>query len=223
MSQITAEKIKESIKSVREKNKALISLLEEGSGYMTLIHPETGRKRKILLKGGAELLAQVMGWKLHVSETAPVINEKFKTVDYVQFECQVIEEAGGVVTTGMGAASLPFFGYNLNTAKKMARKSALIDAMLTATGLSHEFSQDGLEDEVVVTDTESSSSGAMGRDMVEAKIKSLAPQKGVSEADLAQRFGHEELNTLSDGQLQTALEMLEALAVPESKGKKGVA
>jgi len=61
------------------------------------------------------------------------------------FECQIINQSGEIVGFGKGACSVAEKSGNVNVAIKIAKKRALIDAVLTSGALSDFFTQD-LED-----------------------------------------------------------------------------
>src|SRR5690606_34964216 len=56
--------------------------------------------------------------------------------------CALEDSKGITISEGAGAYPLALCGYNLNTAVKMAAKSAFIDAVIRGAALSAEFTQD---------------------------------------------------------------------------------
>lgn len=130
--------------------------LKAGRDYDRL--PNTSKPT--LLKSGAEILADVYGFRT----SAKVIN-RIENYDkqFVLYEVcvTVVDKDGNIVAEGLGSCNSrerkylkTDFATNLNTVLKIAKKRALVDAILTATHSSHIFTQD-MEDIVnlqVVTD-----------------------------------------------------------------------
>ena len=130
--------------------------LKAGRDYDRL--PNT--TKPTLLKSGAEILADVFGFRT----TAKVIN---RIADYdkqfVLYEVcvTVINSDGNIIAEGLGSCNSrerkylkTDFASNLNTVLKIAKKRAFVDGILTATHASKVFTQD-MEDIVnlqVVTD-----------------------------------------------------------------------
>ena len=130
--------------------------LKAGRDYDQL--PNT--TKPTLLKSGAEILADVFGFRT----TAKVIN---RIADYdkqfVLYEVcvTVINSDGNIIAEGLGSCNSrerkylkTDFASNLNTVLKIAKKRAFVDGILTATHASKVFTQD-MEDIVnlqVVTD-----------------------------------------------------------------------
>lgn len=118
--------------------------LKAGRDYDQL--PNT--TKPTLLKSGAEILADVFGFRT----TAKVIN---RIADYdkqfVLYEVcvTVINSDGNIIAEGLGSCNSrerkylkTDFASNLNTVLKIAKKRAFVDAILTATHASHIFTQD---------------------------------------------------------------------------------
>ncbi len=118
--------------------------LKAGRDYDRL--PNT--TKPTLLKSGAEILADVFGFRT----TAKVIN---RIADYdkqfVLYEVcvTVINSDGNIIAEGLGSCNSrerkylkTDFASNLNTVLKIAKKRAFVDAILTATHASHIFTQD---------------------------------------------------------------------------------
>lgn len=109
--------------------------------------PGCGQKA-VLLKAGAEHLAEIMGFRT----TTAVINrvEDF-TQKFVLYEVQisVLNGEGKIIAEGLGSCNSKErkylkgdFATQLNTVLKMAKKRAYVDAILSATGSSRIFTQD---------------------------------------------------------------------------------
>lgn len=118
--------------------------LKAGRDYDRL--PNTAKPT--LLKSGAEILADVFGFRT----TAKVIN-RIENYDkqFVLYEVcvTVINKDGNVVAEGLGSCNSrerkylkTDFATNLNTVLKIAKKRAFVDAILTATHASKVFTQD---------------------------------------------------------------------------------
>ncbi len=107
--------------------------------------------KKSLAKGGAEKIASIFNWKANFhqdKETMEMLGDLKGTLVYV---CTLFKmsqswnEDRDNVGEGRGAATLQKNGGDVNKTIKMAQKSAFIDAVLRASGLSDFFTQD-LED-----------------------------------------------------------------------------
>ena len=119
--------------------------LKLGTDYDKI--PGCGSKA-VLLKAGAEHLAEIMGFRT----TIAVINrvEDF-TQKFVLYEVQisVLNGEGKIIAEGLGSCNSKErkylkgdFATQLNTVLKMAKKRAYVDAILSATGSSRIFTQD---------------------------------------------------------------------------------
>lgn len=124
-----------------EKRKEFITkvnaIMVKGSDY----HEIQGKKS--LAKGGAEKIASIFGWQAGFDKDEDVLMA-FKTDGLIAFRCK-LTKSEKFVGEGRGAASLQRNGSDPNKTIKMAQKSAFIDAVLRASGLSDFFTQD-LED-----------------------------------------------------------------------------
>lgn len=112
-------------------------IMVEGKDYHVI------QNKKSLAKGGAEKIASIFGWQAAFQKDTDVI-EAFKIEGLIAFICDLSKQ-GKPVGQGRGAASLGKSGGDANKTIKMAQKSAFIDAVLRASGLSDFFTQD-LED-----------------------------------------------------------------------------
>jgi hypothetical protein len=97
-----------------------------------------------LWKPGAEKIAGMLG--LSVSfPTLPDIEAAFiagRKIEQLVLRCVLTNDLGQIIGQGIGARSLAQDHGDLNKALKMAEKSAMIDAVLRAGGLSEIFTQD---------------------------------------------------------------------------------
>lgn len=115
-------------------NKNLI----DGSDYAA----RRGNKKN-LEKPGAEKIANATGLtptfpSLHKYEEAAYSGVDIKEI---VIRCELVKN-NAVIGTGIGGRSVKDHHGNINAALKMAKKSALIDAVLTTFGLSQMFQQD---------------------------------------------------------------------------------
>lgn len=113
------------------------AIMVEGKDYHVI------QGKKSLAKGGAEKIASIFGWQAEFIKDEAVL-EAFKTDGLIAFVCN-LSKMGNSVGQGRGAATLVKNNQDPNKTIKMAQKSAFIDAVLRASGLSDFFTQD-LED-----------------------------------------------------------------------------
>jgi hypothetical protein len=130
--------IAQRIKDLHSEAQDIVASLTEGVHYFVT---ESGVR--VLKKGGAEIISRAMGYKIHfsqpcVAEAIPGDPESAHAVAV----CSIETESGVFVSEGAGAYPLKHCDFNLNTAAKMAAKSAHIDAVIRAAGLSALVSQD---------------------------------------------------------------------------------
>lgn len=103
--------------------------------------------KNTLFKPGAEKICGMLG----VNPTFPTIKDYEQAalagtpIESIILRCHILSQDGAVIADGVGARSVAQDYGNLNTALKMACKSAHIDATLRMAGLSEIFTQD-LED-----------------------------------------------------------------------------
>lgn len=116
------------------------SKMVEGKDYHVI------QGKKSLAKGGAEKIASIFNWRAEFikdTETLDMLNGSAKgTLAYL---CKLTTLEGSFVGEGRGARSLTQDNGDPNKAIKMTQKSAYIDAVIRASGLSDIFTQD-LED-----------------------------------------------------------------------------
>jgi hypothetical protein len=103
--------------------------------------------KNTLFKPGAEKICGMLG----VTATFPTIKDYEQAalggvpIESIILRCHLLSADGSIIADGIGARSVAQDYGNLNTALKMACKSAHIDATLRMAGLSEIFTQD-LED-----------------------------------------------------------------------------
>lgn len=102
------------------------------------------QNKKSLAKGGAEKIASIFQWNATFEKDDESLEMLGKLEGVVVFKC-VLRKGTKYVGEGRGAASLKGNAADPNKTLKMAQKSAFIDAVLRASGLSDFFTQD-LED-----------------------------------------------------------------------------
>ncbi len=100
--------------------------------------------KKSLAKGGAEKIASIFQWNAMFFKDTESLEMIGIDTGLVAFKC-TLSKGTKFVGEGRGAASLANNANDPNKTLKMAQKSAFIDAVLRASGLSDFFTQD-LED-----------------------------------------------------------------------------
>lgn len=109
--------------------------------------PGCGQKA-VLLKAGAEHLAEIMGFRTTIQVINRVEDFPQKFVLY-EVQISVLNGEGKIIAEGLGSCNSKErkylkgdFATQLNTVLKMAKKRAYVDAILSATGSSRIFTQD---------------------------------------------------------------------------------
>lgn len=128
----------------------VVSIMVEGKDYHKLNF--RGKEVQVLAKGGAEKVASALGWTAEFvkdTETFEMLGSPMGTLCYI---CKL--QNGKFVGEGRGARSVKQDGGDINKTIKMAQKSAFIDAILRASGLSDLFTQDLEQEEQKVTQGE---------------------------------------------------------------------
>jgi len=113
-------------------------IMHEGKDYHVI------QGRKSLGKGGAEKIAAIFGWQASFipdEETIKMLGTEKGVIAYI---CKLTKDTQ-FIGEGRGARSLIQDKGDINKAVKMSQKSAFVDSVLRASGLSDFFSQD-LED-----------------------------------------------------------------------------
>lgn len=129
------------IDSFLELRQAFISKVNaicvEGQDYHII------KDKKSLAKGGAEKIASIFHWTAKFDKDQETLDMLGDIKGLVAFKCTLIN--GQFAGEGRGSALLSKNAGDPNKTVKMAQKSAFIDAVLRASGLSDFFTQD-LED-----------------------------------------------------------------------------
>jgi len=118
------------------------AIMVEGKDYHVI------QGKKSLAKGGAEKIASIFNWQASFGKDTEVA-DSFKLEGLIAFKATLTKQ-GVFVGEGRGAALLSKNGGDPNKTIKMSQKSAFIDSVLRASGLSDFFTQD-LEDMPVGT------------------------------------------------------------------------
>lgn len=116
----------------------ILPKLVENRDYYTI------KGRKSLGKAGAEKLATIYSLVATFTKDTDAI-ESFRSIEGLCAYVCTLTRSGQVMGQGRGAAVLKSHGNDCNKTVKMAQKSAFIDAVIRATGLSDIFTSD-LED-----------------------------------------------------------------------------
>jgi hypothetical protein len=183
--------------------------------------------RKSLAKGGAEKIASIFGWTATFEKDKDVMEVVQGSAEgTIALICNLAKD-GKFVGQGRGASSLKNNKGDANKWIKMAQKSAFIDAVIRASGLSDFFTQDlGPDDEgnqynhlEGQNSQPGASSGSTGAIKPSQKqydlIANLMEQKGITKEDLvAAGFVP---GTLTGGKDGTASELINYLFKAKSK------
>ena len=119
--------------------------LRAGIDYTTLMKCNN---KSVLLKGGAEHLASVFGFR---TKSEIVHREFLPEKNFLMYEIAttVYDSDGNIMAIGLGSANTLETRYikqglamSANTVLKMARKRSFVDAILSATSASRIFTQD---------------------------------------------------------------------------------
>lgn len=100
--------------------------------------------KKSLAKGGAEKIASIFGWTVKFNKDNETLEMLGNTPGVLAYVCR-ITKGKKYIGEGRGASTLQKNSGDPNKTIKMAQKSAFIDGILRASGLSDFFTQD-LED-----------------------------------------------------------------------------
>jgi hypothetical protein len=182
--------------------------------------------KKSLAKGGAEKIASIFTWVAKFEKDTESLEMLGDTKGLVAFKCTLYNQKkvnGAFVGEGRGSAMLSRNNNDANKTLKMAQKSAFIDAVLRASGLSDFFTQD-LED-MPREDIETKPAYTNDGNIVETPIHTpaspkqltligmLCKQKGYSKEDiLAQGF-----TKLTGGKGGTASQLIDWLLKAKAK------
>ena len=157
MVQTDINSVKKGVETLNEKRRFflenILPTLVEGQDYFI-----ADNGRKVLGKGGAERLAEIY------SITAQFVPDKESLAFFgdasgtIAYRC-VLRRDGKLCGEGRGSASTKDHDESINSTIKVAQKSAFVDGILRATGMSFLFSQDFIPEDNMEEDLE-------GRDRV---------------------------------------------------------
>ncbi len=99
------------------------------------------KNRPSLWKAGAEKIAGMLGLQVHWPDLHSELDRLRNGATIIVLSCELLRD-GQLQAQGAGARSIEQDGGDVNKAIKMCKKSAMIDAVLNAAGLSEVFTQD---------------------------------------------------------------------------------
>lgn len=201
--------------NTREEFKTKVgSIMVEGFDYHVI------KNKKSLSKGGAEKIASIFGWVAKFGKDTETLEMLGNQTGLVAYVCNLTK---GINEVGQGRGASVLDG-DPNKTIKMAQKSAFIDAVLRASGLSDIYTQD-LEDmpadqidqpQGFTKQATQIPSSAQPSDKQIGLIKKLMEQKGYIEPDLIEK-GFTEISALTGGKGGTASELIDWLLKAERK------
>lgn len=180
--------------------KKVSAICVEGKDYHVI------QGKKSLAKGGAEKIASIFQWQAKFTKDTESLEMLGSTPGLVAFKC-TLSKGTKFVGEGRGAATLQKNGSDPNKTLKMAEKSAYIDGVIRASGLSDFFTQD-LEDmnPSDIGGTQEEKAPPVSPKQLEL-IASLMKQKGYTKDDLHD-LG---FSKLTGGKGGTASELIDTL------------
>ena len=144
--------------------KKVSSQMKEGKDYHVI------QDRKSLAKGGAEKIASIFKWTAEFVKDTETLEMLANSKGVLAYICNL--KNGDFVGQGRGAREVAKDKGDVNKSIKMAQKSAFIDAVLRASGLSDIFTQD-------LEDMKDTANDWKASDKQMKFIKDLMAQKGV--------------------------------------------
>lgn len=144
--------------------------------------------KKSLAKGGAEKIASIFTWTAQFEKDTDTLSMLGDQKGLVAYKCTLVN--GQFVGEGRGAATLSKNEGDPNKTIKMAQKSAFIDAVLRASGLSDFFTQDldheseGSKYGHLEKQEKNENQGRKPTEKQKAFIEKLCREKGISQAEL---------------------------------------
>lgn len=114
--------------------------LKEGDDYGR-VQTKRGPSKPSLWKSGAEKIAGMLGLQCHWPDLDKELDRLRDGSEVVFISCELLRD-GAVHAAGAGARAVRQDGGDWNKAIKMAKKSAMIDAVLNVAGVSEVFTQD---------------------------------------------------------------------------------
>jgi hypothetical protein len=139
---VTHKSITQLIQDSKSQATEIVAALEEGKHYfMAFDNYSNTAQRKVLKKPGAEIIANALGLIGELSEAQVELTVPGNPGSaHAIVRCTLVDKQGSTVSCGVGAFATASHG--MNTAVKMAAKSAFIDAVIRGTSISDCFTQD---------------------------------------------------------------------------------
>lgn len=159
--------------------------------------------KKSLAKGGAEKIASIFNWQAKFVKDEEALQMLGDTKGLVAFKCTLTNNEK-FVGEGRGAATLEKNNGDPNKTLKMAQKSAYIDGVIRASGLSDFFTQD------LGPDDEGSTYNHLNDKVSDKQLKfiaSLSKEKGYTEEDI-KKWGFKKLTGGKEGSASQLIEKL---------------
>ena len=109
----------------------------------SIVKPDQWQSKPSLYKAGADFISDLMGLRAEYDADIEGWTQMGKPAKTVVYRCRLYSRATGeLVSEGRGSRSVGQKGGDENNTVKMAQKSAKVDAVLNAYGMSDLFTQD---------------------------------------------------------------------------------
>jgi len=143
-SNITTTNVEADLRKQDEIQRAIVDTLEDGIDYFISTEFDVASPVKVLKKGGAERVANLLGITVEFSElkTETLCNNAGETIGHIFHVSSFAKHNEQVIAQGISARSTLIDSGNTNTTAKMLFKSAFIDVVMRGAGLSRFFTQD---------------------------------------------------------------------------------
>lgn len=185
------------------------TIMVEGKDYHII------QGKKSMAKGGAEKIANIFGWTAGFTKDEDAMGAFSTIPGIICFVC-MLSKTGKQIGEGRGAAILSKNSNDPNKTLKMAQKSAFIDAVIRASGLSDFYTQD-LED-MAPEDFKGHLEPIKPSDSQKKVIWGTMQKKDYTEADLIDQ-GFPPLKQLTGGRDGTASELIDWLFKAPTNGQ----
>jgi hypothetical protein len=175
--------------------------------------------KKSLAKGGAEKIASIFHWTAKFEKDTESLEMLGMKEGLVAFKCTLLN--GEYVGEGRGAALLAKNSGDPNKTLKMAQKSAFIDAVLRASGLSDFYTQD-LEDipkEEISRPNNQPTSTRKPSEKQAKLIQDLCKQKNIKRPELIELAKGNTPSQLIDILFKHSTNSQEETVIDENSGK----
>jgi len=149
---ITAANVEADLKKQDEIQRTIVKSLEDGSDYFISTEFDAASPIKVLKKGGAERVANILGITVEFSDlkTEALFNKAGETIGHIFHVNSFAKYNEQVIAQGVSARSTITDLGDTNTTAKMLFKSAFIDVVMRGAGLSRFFTQDHKDVETVM-------------------------------------------------------------------------